>query len=109
MGKTTYGIDLARVVLNYLDKPKFFNHICYNYAQSGFTTWYDWSKKIIELSKIKCKIKKCSTEEYPKIANRPIFSVLDTKLIENHLSLSIKTWENALERCLKRIENNEKF
>ena len=36
-----------------------------------------------------------------------ILNIEEFKLIENHLSLNILSWENALERCLKRIEINE--
>ena len=73
----------------------------------GTTTWFDFASKIIALKKSSCDIKPCSASEYHTLAKRPKQSILDTKLIENHLSLNIPSWENALERCLKRIEINE--
>ncbi len=106
-GRPTYGIDLARTVLKNISNPGLFDYNCYHYAMQGATTWFDFASKIIALKKKSCKIKPCSTEEYPSLAKRPKQSILDTKLIEKHLSLNIPSWEDALERCLKRIEINE--
>jgi dTDP-4-dehydrorhamnose reductase len=75
----------------------------------GTTTWFDFASKIIAIKKSTCQIKSCSTAEYPTLAKRPKHSVLDTKRIENHLSLNIPSWEDSLKRCLKRIDKNEKI
>ncbi len=106
-GRPTYGIDLARVILSLISKPCSFNYNCYHYAMKGVTNWYEFASKITILKKSSCHIKSCSTEEFPTLAKRPKHSILDTRLIENHLSLNIPSWEDALERCLKRIEINE--
>jgi len=108
-GRPTYGIDLARTVLSNISKPDFFDFNSYNYAMQGTTTWFDFAAKIIAIKKSSCEIKSCSTAEYPTLAKRPKHSVLDTKLIENHLSLKIPSWEDSLRRCIKRIDNNEKI
>ena len=108
-GRPTYGIDLARTVLSNISKPDFFDFNSYNYAMQGTTTWFDFASKILAIKKSTCQIKSCSTAEYPTLAKRPKHSVLDTKRIENHLSLNIASWENSLKRCLKRIDNNEKI
>lgn len=108
-GRPTYGIDLARIVLSNISKPDFFDFNSYNYAMQGTTTWFDFASKILAIKKSTCQIKSCSTEEYPTLAKRPKHSVLDTKRIENHLSLNIPSWEDSLKRCLKRIDNNEKI
>ena len=106
-GRPTYGIDLARVVLGSISKPDLFDYNCYHYAMQGATSWFDFASKIVSIIKSPCEIKPCSTAEFSGLAIRPKQSILDTKLIENHLSLSIPSWEDALERCLKRIEINE--
>ena len=106
-GRPTYGIDLARVVLDNLTNPDFFHFDCYHYANKGAVSWYEFAKKIIEISKRDCSIEPCLTSEYETLAERPKYSILDTKRIENHLSLSIQDWENALIRCLKKYNLNE--
>ena len=107
LGCPTYGIDLARVVLNNLSQSDFFHFDCYHYANKGSASWYEFAKKIIEISKKKCVVYPCSTSEYETLAPRPKYSVLDTKRIENHLSLSISDWENALIRCFKKNNFDE--
>ena len=106
-GSPTYGIDLARVVLDNFTKPKFFDFGCYHFTNKGDISWFEFAKKIVEISKINCSIKPCLTTEYETLAVRPKYSILDTKRIENHFSLSIPSWENALERCLNKYNLNE--
>ena len=103
-GRPTYGMDLARVVLIHIDQPIFFDYSCYHFAQRGATNWFDFAKKIEGLTKSTCKLVPISTEEYPTAAKRPLYAVLDTTRIENHLSLQPLRWEVALEDCIKRIE-----
>ena len=107
LGSPTFGIDLAKVVLDNLTNPKFFNFNCYHFANKGSVSWYEFAKKIIEISKRDCFIKPCLTTEYETHAVRPKYSILDTKRIENNLSLSIPDWEDALTRCLKKYNFNE--
>jgi len=102
-GRPTYGMDLARVVLTHIDQPIFFDYSCYHFAQRGATNWFDFAKKIQALTKSTCKLVPISTEEYPTAAKRPLYAVLDTTRIENHLSLQSLTWESALEDCIIRI------
>ena len=59
VGSPTYGIDLAKVVLDNLINPKFFHFDCYHYSNKGAVSWYEFAKKIIEISKIDCSIEPC--------------------------------------------------
>ena len=103
-GCPTYGIDLARMILTYIDKPHFFDYNCYHYTHQRPTTRYDFAYKIISLKKSPCIVIPCYTSEYPTQAKRPRYTVLDTTRIENHLSLRPLTWEVALKDCLNRIQ-----
>ena len=103
-GRPTYGMDMARAVLTYIDQPTFFDFSCYHFAQRGATTWFDFAQKIIGLTKSPCKISPCTTAAYPTATKRPLYAVLDTTRIENYLSLQPLRWEVALEDCIKRIE-----
>jgi dTDP-4-dehydrorhamnose reductase len=52
-------------------------------------------------SNIDCVVKSIPTKEYPTIAKRPMYSVLDkTKIIET-FSFKIPDWQDALARCIK--------
>tara|TARA_Y200000002_G_scaffold380496_1_gene392113 strand:+ start:86 stop:949 length:864 start_codon:yes stop_codon:yes gene_type:complete len=103
-GRPTYGIDLARVVLDKLTHPGFFDFNCYHYASKGIISRFDLAKKVSDFSKNHFVVTPCLTPDYPTPAVRSKYTVLDTTRIENHLSFVPSTWENALQRCLKRIE-----
>ena len=103
-GKPTYGIDLARVVLDKLNHPGFFDFHCYHYASKDVASRFDFAKKVSDFSKNHFVVTPCLTHDYPTTAVRSKYTVLDTRRIENHLSLVPSPWQNALQRCLKRIE-----
>ena len=107
LGSPTYGIDLARVVLEKLIQPRFFDFDCYHFTNKGEVSRFEFAKKIIEISKKNCSIKPCLTKDFSRLASRPKYSVLETKRIENHFSLSISSWQNALARCLNKYNLNE--
>jgi dTDP-4-dehydrorhamnose reductase len=105
VGAPTYVVDLAQAVIAIIEKytqiedPNFL-HGTYNYSNSGSTTWYDFAKKIFELTQVKIKIKPIVTEHYPTPANRPRYSVMNTDKIAKILDYPIPSWEDGLRRCL---------
>ena len=102
-GRPTYGVDLARVVMTKLSHPNFFDFNCYHFANKGATSWFEFSKKIIDFSNSNCTVNPCLSSEYKTTAVRPIYSILDTSRIEKILSLSIRNWESALRDCINKI------
>lgn len=99
----TYGIDLAKLILKQLSNQYFFEYSLYHFANRGCTNWFDFANQICKLLNMECKIESCLSIDYQSPATRPQFGLLDTSRIENHLSLSIATWEDALKRSLKNI------
>ena len=102
-GRPTYGIDLARLIMENISKPHFFNYDNYNYAQLGVTTWCEFASKILKHKNNSMNITPCLTSEYPSEVKRPKYAVLDTTRIENNFSLKIQNWELTLKDCLNRI------
>jgi dTDP-4-dehydrorhamnose reductase len=75
----------------------------YHFANQGETNWYDFAAKIKEIAGLDCALNPIETKDFPTPAKRPAYSVLDTSKIEEALSLSIPTWEDALLSCIKEI------
>jgi len=82
----------------------------YNLVPSGKTSWYEFSKKIIEHVKntsgltIKShKIHPITTEEYQLPAKRPANSMLSLERLENHFNLTMPSWETCLKLCLAEL------
>jgi dTDP-4-dehydrorhamnose reductase len=97
-GRPTFTNDLAKMTREIIESKKSFGtyHITNSTGSSGIS-WYEFSKKIVEITKAPCDIVPCSTKEYPTLAIRPQYSVLqNTKLP------LLRAWDKALKEYLTR-------
>ena len=100
-GSPTYTVDLACIINQVIERELPYG--IYHSTNEGFTTWYDFTKKIYELANVNCKVNPVSSEEFIRPAKRPKNSKMSKdKLIEN--GVSIPKYEDALKRYLN-IEN----
>jgi dTDP-4-dehydrorhamnose reductase len=93
-GSPTYTKDLARAIVQLLDTA---SGGIYHLTNSGETTWYWLARKIFEIAGIKVEVEPVTTEEFPRPAPRPRYSVLAHR---NWLRLGrgdLRLWETALE------------
>ena len=110
IGTPTYAADLAMVLLQMINKiatnsQNFVGGI-FHYANEGVCTWFDFAQKIMDFGNRLTVVKPCTTADYPTKATRPPYSVLSKEKIKQAYGVNIPTWENALKRCLKVL--NEK-
>jgi dTDP-4-dehydrorhamnose reductase len=108
-GTPTYAADLAKALLDIIlfseDAQTFASGI-YHYSNEGLTTWFDFTKKIFQLSGITdCQLNPISTSGYPTRASRPMYSVLDKTKIKKTFPVSVPEWEDSLEKCILKIKN----
>lgn len=97
-GSPTYAVDLASIIHQAIDKKIPFG--AYNATNIGYTTWYDFTKKIYEFKNIKCKVNPVTSKEFVRPAKRPLNSQMSKdKLLKN--GIIIPTYENALKRYLE--------
>lgn len=97
-GSPTYAVDLASIIHQVIEKKIPFG--AYNATNIGYTTWYDFTKKIYELKNIKCKVNPVTSEEFVRTAKRPLNSQMSKdKLLKN--GIIIPTYEDALKRYLE--------
>lgn len=101
-----YATDLAKCLMTIANKitqegmPQE-KYRLLHYSNEGVLSWYDFAKKINDLSGLKCNIKPILSVEYPTKAQRPNYSVLDKGLTKEYLQTNIAHWEDALKECLK--------
>ncbi len=96
-GSPTYAVDLANIIHQVIDKKIEFG--AYNATNIGYTTWYDFTKKIFEIKNVKCKVIPVTSEEFKSPAKRPKNSKMSKdKLLKN--GINIPTYEDALKRYL---------
>lgn len=100
-GSPTFTVDLASIINQVMEKELPYG--IYHSTNEGFTTWYEFTKKIYELANINCKVNSVTSEEFIRPAKRPKNSKMSkSKLLEN--GVIIPKYEDALERYLK-VEN----
>lgn len=99
-GSPTSASDLACTILEILPKIKNNNVEIYHYSNSGYCSWYDFAKKIFELSNIMIKIKPINSKEFERSASTPNYSVLNCNKIRNRFSLHINSWQTSLKVIL---------
>lgn len=107
IGSPTYAADLAHAIYKILRSQQWVQGI-FHYTDSGVASWYDFAKAILELSgHPDKKVRPIPTTDYPTVATRPYYSVLDTQRISATYDVVIPYWRDSLADCLKRIANNE--
>ena len=103
IGTPTYTYDLARLLVDMNETEKYGYYHATN--EGGYISWYDFTKEIYHQAGYKTAVLPVSTEEYGlSKAARPFNSRLDkSKLVEAGFT-PLPTWQDALSRYLKEIE-----
>ena len=104
IGTPTYTLDLSRLLVDMCESEKYGYYHATN--EGGFISWYDFTCEIFRQAGYDTKVVPVTTEEYGvSKAARPFNSRLDkSKLSENGFE-PLPTWQDALSRYLKEIEN----
>ena len=102
IGTPTYAGDLAEVILNIV-KVNSQNYGTYHYSNLGSISWFDFAKAIFDESKIAIKLIPIKTKDYPTLAKRPLYSVLDKTKINKTFNIEIPYWKDSLKKTLVRL------
>ena len=105
IGSPTYAGNLAEVILTLIGNEKVSSGI-YHYSNSGIASWYDFAHEILKLNASGIKLNKIRTKDYPTLAIRPKYSVLDTTKIKNMLEIKIPNWKHSLAIAFKNLNSN---
>lgn len=109
-GSPTYAADLANAIMHIvsgvLRQQMAFNAGLYNYSDEGECTWYDFAVAIIEEAGLKCPVHPVLSKDYPSVASRPLYSVLNKSKIKDNYNLVIPPWRESLKKCINKINNS---
>ena len=106
IGTPTYALDLAEAIYTILTARQWVPGI-YHFSDEGVCSWYDFTKAIHRIAGIKsCNVKPIATDDYPTLAARPPYSVLDKTRIKKTYGITIPHWEESLVDCINRLQNN---
>lgn len=103
IGTPTYTLDLSRLLVDMAETEKYGYYHATN--EGGYISWYDFACEIFRQSGYPTNVIPVTTAEYGlSKAARPLNSRLDkTKLIQAGFQ-PLPTWQDALSRYLKEIE-----
>nr|WP_265525078.1 dTDP-4-dehydrorhamnose reductase [Paenibacillus sp. JDR-2] len=96
-GSPTYTRDLAIFLLELVSTECYG---IYHASGSGVCSWFEFAQAIMEESGSSTRIDPCTTEEYPRPAPRPHYSVMDHGAIRSNGFTPLRHWREALRHYL---------
>ena len=89
IGCPTWTIELANGIIKLIQNEEYgIYHIC----GSNSTSWYDFAKEIFKQIHKEVNLLPCSTEEFPRPARRPKYSVMENNKICRDWKLALKDY-----------------
>lgn len=99
-GSPTYTHDLANFIIALVQTKKYG---VYHATNSGHCTWYEFAKAVFEEAGMEhIHVAPCTTEEYPRPAPRPKYSVLGNGKLINAGFQPLRHWRVALRDYMSR-------
>lgn len=74
-GSPTYAPHLAEAIARLIETQ---SYGVYHLAGGGQTTWFDLTRQLYQLFGVQTAVEPCTTDEFPRPAKRPAYSVLTT-------------------------------
>ncbi|MEO1032348.1 MAG: dTDP-4-dehydrorhamnose reductase [Bacteroidota bacterium] len=107
IGTPTYAKDLADLILKIISsKDKRYG--MYHYSNEGVASWYDFAMAIFGETGKHIKLLPIKTKDYPTLAERPRFSILDKSKIKKTFNIEIPYWRNSLKQALINLDKIQK-
>jgi dTDP-4-dehydrorhamnose reductase len=93
VGCPTYTQDLAACIAELIETEKYG---VYHVSNSGSCSWFEFAQAIFELSGRSIEVKPVTTDQFPRPAKRPSYSVFQHKALEQGGFRPIRHWKDAL-------------
>ncbi|WP_294278360.1 dTDP-4-dehydrorhamnose reductase [uncultured Chryseobacterium sp.] len=105
-GQPTNANDLAEAIMMIIENPRKAYGI-FHFSNYPETNWFEFARKIAELSGSSIQLNPLTTDQYPTPAKRPARSTMCLDKIEETYALEPKHWENSLEDCIAILMENK--
>jgi dTDP-4-dehydrorhamnose reductase len=100
IGSPTYTVDLAKAIALLIKKPKYG---IYHITNSEYCSWFEFAKEIFKQAQVEINVKPVTTEEFPRPAPRPKYSVLENYNWKMEGYPKIRSYKEALTDYLKLL------
>ena len=113
VGSPTYAGDLAEAIMSIIsnrhpdsNRAAIDNQTAgvYHFSNDGVISWYEFATAIKNIMGSECVLQPVSTSEFPTVATRPAFSVMDKTKIQESFSIKLKDWTESLRSCIEKIK-----
>jgi len=109
IGTPTFAGDLANTCLAILSNEQ--NRIdkagkVYHFSNEGVASWYDFATAVMKINKLDCEVLPIETKDYPTLAKRPHYSVLNKAKIKTDFNIEIPYWRDSLDKCIEKLKLN---
>ena len=101
VGSPTYTVDLAKFLIKLVKTE---NYGIYHGTNFGSCSWYEFAKAIFEEAGIDIKVNPLTSEQFPRPAKRPAYSVLGDMALRLNGFQPLRHWRKALQSFLKELE-----
>lgn len=101
IGSPTYTVDLARFLLQLIQTEKYG---IYHASNSGHCSWHEFAQAIFETVGLQVNVLPVTTEQFPRPAKRPAYSVMDHTAIRANDLQDLPHWRDGLERFLAEVK-----
>ncbi len=89
----TYTIDICHQILRLMPTESYGTYHC---SAEGFCSWFEFTQFIFDKLKISTKIYPCTTEEFPRPAKRPSYSVLENFNLKIQNLNVMRSWKDGI-------------
>lgn len=101
VGSPTYTVDLSNFLAELICTN---NYGVYHASNTGSCSWYDFAKAIIKESGLDVRVEPCTTDEFPRPAPRPKYSVMDHVSIRTNGFKELRHWSKALKELMESLK-----
>ncbi len=98
IGSPTYTVDLCKFIEQLITTEQYG---IYHGSNEGRVSWCEFAQKIFELTNTKTTVNPCTTDEFPRPAHRPKYSVMDKSMLRMNGFDDFRNYEDALIEYLK--------
>lgn len=102
VGTPTYAVDLAQLIVFIIENNKIGKEL-FHFSNEGVASWYDFAHEIFAISNVSIDLNSISTAEFPTLAKRPAYSVLNKSKLKNSFNYNIPHWRDSLTECLNNL------
>ena len=78
----------------------------YHFCDAGVVSRADFAAEIISQAGLRCRVVPVSSDEYPSVAQRPMYSALDTGKITRDFGVVPRPWQEPLADCIKELKKD---